>query len=324
MVNISRVWRFGLGCLMTVALAGCAAPVKTAVPDAQENAKMLESAFQAYGQGDCHNAIAAFSELSRRAEHPMTFNGLGLSYLQCGQSHDAIAPLEQAAVLAPSSPEIQANLGTAFFEAGELGKAEKAFKKALRLSSSLPEALIGMAAIHLRQDEPEEALKMLSRIAGKEAALPEVAYNRALAMQKMGLMEDAEKALRKYADAHLSDAEAQNALGVVLLENGNLDEARSRLDTAIALKPEEGRFYYNRAEVKKQQKQFAEAVEDAGRAVVFAPDMAAAWVNRGELRFLLEDDENACLDLERACDLGLCERLEVYQKSGRCLTGFGS
>ena len=125
-------------------------------------------------------------------------------------------------------------------------------------------------------------------------------------------------------DAADGGAEAQNALGVVLLENGNLDEARGRLDTAIALKPEEGRFYYNRAEVKKQQKQFAEAVEDAGRAVVFAPDMAAAWVNRGELRFLLEDDENACLDLERACDLGLCERLEVYQKSGRCLTGFGS
>ena len=52
--------------------------------------------------------------------------------------------------------------------------------------------------------------------------------------------------------------------------------------------------------------------------------MAAAWVNRGELRFLLDDDANACLDLERACDLGLCERLELYQKGGRCLTGFGS
>ena len=317
-------WRWGLGILAAMCLAGCAAPVKTTAPDTADHARMMEEALQAYGQGDCYTAIASFAELSRRAEHPATFNGLGLSYLLCRQPQDAIAPLEQAAVLAPSSPEIQANLGTAFFEAGELEQAEKAFRKALRLSPSQPEARLGMAAVHLRRDEPEAALQMLSRIAGKEAALPEVAYNRALAMQKMGLMEDAEKTLRTYAAEHPQDAEALNALGVVLLQRGELEEARGCFDKALALMPEEGRFYYNRAEAKKQQKLFAEALEDAGRAVVYAPDMAAAWVNRGELRFLLDDDANACLDLERACDLGLCERLEIYQKGGRCLTGFGS
>ena len=323
MAKISHAWRSGLGFLTAVLLVGCAAPVKTPAPDVQNNAAKLEEAFQAYGQGDCHNAIAAFAELARRAEHPMMYNGLGLSYLQCGQPQDAISPLEQAAVLAPSS-EILSNLGTAFFESGNLEEAEKAFRKALRLAPFQPEALMGMAAVHLRQDEPEKALQMLSRIAGKEAALPEVAYNRALAMQKMGLLEDAEKTLRKYAEEHPADAEALNALGVVLLQRGDLAEARACLDKALSLKPEQGRFYYNRAEIKKQQKQFAEAAEDAGRAVVFAPDMAAAWVNRGELRFLLDDDANACLDLEKACELGLCERLKEYERSGRCLTGFGS
>jgi Flp pilus assembly protein TadD len=107
MAKISHAWRSGLGFLTAVLLAGCAAPVKAPAPDVQDSAAKLEEAFQAYGQGDCHNAIAAFAELARRAEHPMTFNGLGLSYLQCGQPQDAVSPLEQAAVLAPSSSEIR-------------------------------------------------------------------------------------------------------------------------------------------------------------------------------------------------------------------------
>ena len=39
------------------------------------------------------------------------------------------------------------------------------------------------------------------------------------------------------------------------------------------------------------------------------------------MRFLLKDTAQGCADLERACKLGLCDRLESYQELGRCATG---
>ena len=44
-------------------------------------------------------------------------------------------------------------------------------------------------------------------------------------------------------------------------------------------------------------------------------------MNRGDLLFLQNKQAQGCSDLEEACKLGLCERLESFRDMGRCLTG---
>ena len=70
--------------------------------------------------------------------------------------------------------------------------------------------------------------------------------------------------------------------------------------------PEQGEYYYNRANVLKEQKEFKAAIDDYTRAVAFIPDLAGAYINRGDVRFLLRETEGACQDLKKACELGEC------------------
>lgn len=137
-------------------------------------------------------------------------------------------------------------------------------------------------------------------------------------MYQMGLTDDAGTDLGTYAREHPNDAEAQNALGVVMLRAGNYASAKAHLDRAIALRPEQGEYYYNRANVLKEQKEFKAAIDDYTRAVAFIPDLAGAYINRGDVRFLLRETEGACQDLKKACELGECDRLEKYEDAGRC------
>ena len=52
--------------------------------------------------------------------------------------------------------------------------------------------------------------------------------------------------------------------------------------------------------------------------LVVIPDLAGAYINRGDVRFLLRETEGACQDLKKACELGECDRLEKYEDAGRC------
>lgn len=304
--------------LCTLATASGCSPRQQGTASAPLSEGPLNEAVAAYQKGDCRESIQRFGAALARGEHPALLNGLGMAYLECNQPQNAVRAFERAIAAAPGSATLHANAGTALYAASDRDGAEKQFNAALRLDPANPEALVGKAGLFIEKKQPEKALQTLSQLAGSDAAAPEVLYNKALALYQMGLLDDAGTGIEAYARAHPDDAEAQNALGVVMLRQKNYASAKAHLDRAIALRPEQGNYYYNRANILKEQKQFREAVEDYGRAIAFMPDMAAAYVNRGDVRFLLRDTENACADLKKACDLGQCDRLEKYEEAGRC------
>lgn len=169
-----------------------------------------------------------------------------MAYLSCNQPRNAAQAFERAVSISPGSAALHANAGTALYADNDYKSAERQFDAALRIDPTNPEALVGKAGILIQRKEPEKALRQLSLVSGTDAASPEVLYNKALAMYQMGLTDDAGTDLGTYAREHPNDAEAQNALGVVMLRAGNYASAKAHLDRAIALRPEQGEYYYNR------------------------------------------------------------------------------
>lgn len=302
--------------ILAILLAGCAQRMQ--VRSLQSNASLMNEAMQAYTREDCRESIRLFTSAVQAEEHPALYNGLGMAQMQCGQAQDAVENLQKAVTLAPNSAALLSNLGTAYFALGDDRNAERRFDAALKLNSMNAEALVGKAGVLLRQKRPSEALATLGKIRGPEANAPEVRYNRALALYDLDLATDAENSLNDYLNEYPNDAEALNALGVILLRAGKTDAALQNLNKAIQLKPEEGVYYYNRSAVQKKKKAFQAAEQDCTRALAYTPDLVTAYVDRGDLRFLLNKPEAACQDLEKACDMGLCERLKKYQATGRC------
>lgn len=313
----------GAGCALVciclgISLVGCTPLKNRRTIETSPVTTFSQSALDAWQRGDCRESIRNFNAAIAQQPHPALYNGLGMSLLSCNQPQSATQAFEQALSLAPGSAVLHSNLGTALFVSDDILGAEKQFDAALQIDPVNPEAMVGKASVLLRRQQPEKALQLLSKIGGVEGSAPEVGYNRALAMYQMGLADDACALLELYVAQHSNDPEARNAFAVALMRLNRFQEARNQLDKAIALRPEQGIYYYNRGNVFREEKNFKSAISDYNRALAFTPDLVSAYINRGDLFFLLHEPEKACQDLEQACKRGQCERLERYRKAGRC------
>lgn len=222
-------FRFAAAALCTafvlMAASGCTPMRKQgAVPTFP--AITMNDAVEAYQMGDCRESIRRFSAALQQQEHPALLNGLGMAYLSCNQPRNAAQAFERAVSISPGSAALHANAGTALYADNDYKSAERQFDAALRIDPTNPEALVGKAGILIQRKEPEKALRQLSLVSGTDAASPEVLYNKALAMYQMGLTDDAGTDLGTYAREHPNDAEAQNALGVVMLRAGTTPARR--------------------------------------------------------------------------------------------------
>ena len=290
------------------------------MPSAEQDS-IMRSAMEAYSQGDCRRSADLFTALAASRPHPSVFNGLGMAEMECGQNTRAIESFKKALALAPGSDSIRTNLASAYFAAGNSRAANNEFETVLRSDPSNSEALLGKASIYLERNEADKALQMLKKLSPEAQRTPEALFDRGLILCRLGLYDDAEKTLRQCIDMNGGDAGIYNALAIALLGMDKNREALEAIDRAIATEPMEGKYYYNRGNIHKAMKAFNKAIDDYGRAIAYEPQMAEAFVNRGDLLFLQNKQSQGCADLEQACDLGLCERLDKFKSMGRCLTG---
>jgi tetratricopeptide (TPR) repeat protein len=310
-----------LSIVTLVIISGCSPALKNTERKNIGIAETVRMASEAYENGQYSESVNLFSLAVQQEEHPFLLNNLGVAYLGCNQPQEAVKVFERAVLLMPEVASFHSNLGTAFCALSNFADAEKQFFAALRIDPQNSEALVGVALVSILQNKPEQGLRFLSQVIPKDNFSQEVHYNTALCLYNMGLSKDAEIILKNYVDLNQDDASAHNALGVVLLKNNKLIEAKLCLDKAIDLDGKNGIYYYNRGNILKEQKIYKSAIDDYSRAIVFQPDMAEVYINRGELRYLLDEPTDACLDFQQACALGSCVRLQQYQDAGKCSSG---
>lgn len=299
-------------------LSGCATTSKNTDKLPPLN---ISDAIEAYNNNECSKSIQLYLEANNLQKNPIILNGLGMSYLQCKQPENAIEVFKDAVSLVPNSAALQANLGIAYYENNQISEANEKFKQALDLDPHLLEAIVGNVAILIHEEHPEQALKILYDYAQSFPDEPMIKYNQAIAFYEMGMYADSVKLLKEYVAQISDDAYAYNALAVACQKNNQLDDALNSINKAIELYPVDAYFYYNKGNILKNKNKYAEADKEYSRAISFMPEMAEAYVNRGDIRFLMRKTKAGCEDLEKACSLGVCERLKIYKNSGRCLGG---
>lgn len=304
--------------LLCLALCACA-PKTTKLNPAAGNQTMRD-AMEAYARGDCSNSIGLFTALAASGT-PEALNGLGMAQLQCGRPAQAMDSFKQAVALAPASAALHANLGTACFEAGDIRAAGNEFDAALRIDPANPEALVGKAGVLLEKGSPDQALLILKKLPPDAMQTPEALFDRALILYKLGIYDDAESALRECMAKGESDGPVYNVLAITLLGRKKYREALDAINNAISAQPMDGIYYYNRGNIRRAMKEFPQAIEDYGKAIAYSPKFAEAFVNRGDLLYQQQRQKEGCRDLEEACKLGLCDRLDSFKEMGRCLTG---
>jgi tetratricopeptide (TPR) repeat protein len=162
---------------------------------------------------------------------------LGVLRLEKGDYEGSIAALEDCRTMEGAPSEADWYLGRALWLSGDRPRAEAVFDELLKRQPDSLEALRALAAIALEDKNNERALELHERLFELGDRSSEVCYNTGLLNQELG---QDEAAIRYYEEAVAQNpdfAEALLNLGHALRKSGRNDEAISRWQRALELKP---------------------------------------------------------------------------------------
>ena len=113
--------------------------------------------------------------------------------------------------------------------------------------------------------------------------------------------------------------EAYNNRGTAYTAIGQYQRAIEDFTQVIHLKPSEASSYYNRGSTYgRNLGQYQRAIEEFTQAIYLKPDYAEAFNNRGLVYITQGNNNLGCRDVQKACELGVCNGLEWAKGEGKC------
>jgi tetratricopeptide (TPR) repeat protein len=196
--------------------------------------------------------LAAFPLIDTKASMAHMHNLVGALHYQRGEASAARREFEAALSISPNLAEAANNLGRIALNARDTDEAERRFRQALELDPRRPEAWFNLEELERTRRRWKEALALID---GMERQVPGVresfggalAYRRGLSWQALGDTARSATLLREAIRLKPDLAGAWGALGSLAAAGGRYGEARTHLETAVRLSPENFASLYNLA-----------------------------------------------------------------------------
>ncbi len=218
---------------------------------------------------------------------------LGAALQQMGRGDDAVAAMQQAAVLLLDDAETQSNLGFILKTQGRSAEAEASYRRAVQINPDYAEA-------H---------------------------YNRGINLVKMERLNEAAASFRRVAEIAPGFAEAHSNLGMVMQDLGQSLEAEASYCRAVEIKPNFAEAHSNRGIALRELGRFDDAVASFNRALEIQPNFISARLNLVQTMKVKVDDENfaALVAIEDAGGKSLPakEREPLHYALGKCYSDIG-
>ncbi|WP_345023534.1 tetratricopeptide repeat protein [Nonomuraea roseoviolacea] len=256
-------------------------------------------------------------------------NGLALVELREGRPEAALALVESALELAVELGErhplhrlvLHANRGRLLAALGRTKEALAEYTTAIALDPGFPDHYLDRGNLLARLGLPEEALADYESAIRAGPPMPEAYYNRAelriVRGDTDGALADLGRVLELdpgYVDAYI------NRAGLLAALERDQD-AWADVRAGLALAPGDPHLLVVRGQLETADGRLAEARATLDAVIAGAPWLAAAWGNRGVLRFAAGDAEGAVDDLAQA--IGLDPHPDLYANRAVALRALG-
>ncbi|WP_327590046.1 tetratricopeptide repeat protein [Nonomuraea sp. NBC_00507] len=238
-------------------------------------------------------------------------NGLALIELRLGRLGSALSLVESAIELARELGErhplhrmvLLANRAQLLAALGHTKEALEDYAAAIAIDPAFPDYYLERGNLLFKLGQHEEALADYERAMRAGPPLPEAHYNRAelriMRGDTGGALADLGRVIEldpDYLDAYINRAGLLAAVG-------RDEEAMADVTAGLALVPGNPHLLTVLGQLETTSGRLAEARAALDLAVEGAPTLAAAWGNRGVLRYTAGDLEGAVEDLSRAIEL---------------------
>ncbi len=208
---------------------------------------------------------------------------LGVNLHDQGRVEEAIASLQTAVSLDPTYTEAWVNLGGYRMSLGRVEEARRDLRAAIASDSSYSSAWITLGGLEVNSGNHREAVALLERAVARDSTIDLAWFNLGLARLGVADTTGAVRAFRRAAALNPADADAHNSLAwYLLLSGGDLDEALSHAERAVALQPDAATLD-TLAEIHLRMGRRREARETWNRALRYPGDADRVRARLSEL-----------------------------------------
>jgi tetratricopeptide (TPR) repeat protein len=206
---------------------------------------------------------------------------VGVQSINMQNFADAIEAFQAAMLVIPDRADTYKGLGIAYLQTGQTQAGIDAYRKAIELDSTDATAYVNLSIAYMNAGEPEKAVKQLSvghRVHPENLGILEklgLAYQ--MAGDNEGALEAAEKALK----IDPNKLEVLNMAGRIYLMGGNYERATELLEKVVEQMPNDMNVVFNLAAAYKSAKQFDKAEALFLKTTEALPDDDEAWYQLG-------------------------------------------
>jgi len=150
------------------------------------------------------------------------------------------------------------------------------------------------------RNEPKTALEEYTTALKLKPSFAEAFCARGIVLFNQGLVQEAGNDLLRAIDLNPRLAEAHDAIGVILDRQNRFEEAVREYQKAIALRPRFAMAHYNLGVTYAHEGQDDLALEAFGKAVSIKPDLAIGYFNIGKIYYNREEWDQSIAAFEKA------------------------
>lgn len=172
-------------------------------------------------------------------------------------------------------------------------------------SNELPEIPFRkeLASLHTKFNQQNEALREYLLLTKMEPMNAENYFNVGKIYQQAGRIDAAHTFLQKCVTIDKKNAKAHAAIGYILYQSKQFNEAKREIDLAISLSPDTYSCYYYQGKILKEAKDLAGAIKAFEKAQRDNEFKQKALIERSTCYIMANRYDNAQVDLQRAIDL---------------------
>ena len=283
---------------------------KSALPSLTDKKMVLLNLGLAYyKKGDLANAREQFMALHEAAPNNVQAAILlADTEVKLGDAEFAIRMLEPLERANAQNPDFEYVLGLALIKAGRRRDGVPHMEKAAELGNSGDAYMLAGAAL-LDLDQYEQARHDLEIALQLSPGLRGLHTEVGMARDKTGDQKQAEPAFREAIKENPDDFEANLYLGALLYKQRHLDEAKTYLDQAVKLKPNDAMARYESAMLKSTSGEYEAAAKQLEDVIKDNPSWLEPHVELTSLYYKLHRPSDGAK--ERA----IVEKLTAEQQS---------
>lgn len=262
----------------------------------QDNKDIIPAVFEAYIDPKKNDQAlwVLTAMLAGNPDHPdlnylagVAANGLG---------RDALA-LDHMAKVAPLSRFYQSAIiqsAIIYHDGGQIDHAIAVVKKAISHAPDNADYYLYLGSFYEELERYDDALKWLQQGLDVDEANARLHFKVGLIYDRMGRKKASIASLRRVLQLAPDDAEALNYLGYTYADMGiNLDEAKSLIQSALALKPNDGYITDSLGWVYYKQGLYSEALRWLKKAMVLVPDDPTILEHLGDVYLKMNSKQKA-------------------------------